>query len=132
MATLFNDVGAWREATHWKAIFASPGMNESQTQLFANFGSLLDVDDPSPDRESLVRKVSEQFAVDVYMELKNDIMQAQARASKTSQGNRETSSRPVPLQRTPVVTPHNNARRIVRIGLGRGTTPLRENRSQNF
>ena len=132
MTTLFNDAAAWREANQWKAVFATPCIDDTTTQLFANFGSMSDTDSPSPDRESIVTKIAEQFAMDVYMELKNDINDAQTRASRTSQGNRDLSKKPIQTQRTPVVTPHNNSRRVVRLGVGRGTTPLRDSRLPSF
>lgn len=127
MVTLFNDAATWRESNQWKAIFATPTFDDSNSQLFSNFGSIQDIEDPCADVESIVAKISEQFAVDVFCELKTDIMQAQSRSSRTSQGNRDVSKKSIPSQgRTPVVTPHNS-RRTVRLGLGRGT-PVRGER----
>ena len=127
MVTLFNDSATWRESNQWKAIFATPMLDDATSQLFSNFGSIQDTDDPGADVESIVAKVSEQFAADVFCELKNDLMQAQSRSSRTSQGSRDVSRRAIQAQgRTPVVTPHNS-RRGVRLGIGRGT-PVRGER----
>ena len=125
MVTLFNDSATWRESNQWKAIFATPSMDDSNTQLFSNFGSMQDIENPTPDAETIVSKVAEHFALDVFSELKQDLIQAQSRSSRTSQGNRDQSRRP--QGRTPVVTPHNNSRRIVRLGVRRGT-PVRGER----
>jgi hypothetical protein len=68
----------------------------------------------------LATKIAEQFALDVYSELKNDIIQAQARASRTSQGNRDPMGHTFATQRIPVITPHNTRRN------GHTGTPFRE------
>ena len=128
MVTLFSDSATWRESNQWKAIFATPSLDDESTQIFSNFGSIQDVDTPCPDIEATVTKIAEHFAVDVFAELKTDLAQAQSRASRTSQGNRDQSRRGAVVQgHTPVVTPHNNPRRIVKLGLGRGT-PVRGER----
>jgi hypothetical protein len=113
MVTLFNDASTWRESNTWKGLFASPGIDTANTQLFANFGSCTEETAAVTDIGALVARISEQFAMDVYSELKNDIGQASFRSIRTSQGNRENSRAPV--QRTPVVTPHNNSRRLGRL-----------------
>lgn len=118
---LFGDAAAWRESSQWKAVFATPGMEDSNAQLFTNFGSVQDVDVATDDLDTFVTKVSEQFAMDVYAELKTDINQAQQRASKTAHGGRETGKRSVAPQRTPVITP-NNSRRM-RVGAGGRPAP---------
>jgi hypothetical protein len=114
MVTLFSDPAAWREANTWKALYATPSMDTASTQLFANFGSCSEETQATVDVSALVSRIAEQFAMDVYGELKNDIGQAALRSSRTSQGSRDPP-RPV-MQRTPVVTPHNNSRRLNRMG----------------
>jgi hypothetical protein len=120
--TLFSDASVWREANQWKAVFGPTGIGDTNTQLFANFGSVSETVSPTPDRCALATRITEQFAMDVFAELKNDIP-AQFRSSRTSQGNREGAGRPPLPQRTPVVTPHNS-RRVGRVG--HGTAPTRD------
>jgi hypothetical protein len=121
---LFNDVSVWRESNQWKAVFGPIGIGDANTQLFANFGSITEHRSTQPDIADLASRIAEQFAMDVYSELKNDIP-IPFRSSRTSQGKREATARPVAPQRTPVVTPHNS-RRIPRVTLG---TPLSRDRS---
>jgi hypothetical protein len=124
--TLFSDASVWREANQWKAVFGSMGIGDTNTQLFANFGSVSETISPTPDVSLLAARITEQFAMDVFAELKNDIS-TQFRSSRTSQGNREGAGRPPPApQRTLVITPHNS-RRVGRVG--HGTAPTRD-RSQ--
>jgi hypothetical protein len=119
---LFNDASVWRESTQWKAVFGPTAIGDASSQLVANFGCIDEYSSARPDISEIAAHVAEQFAMDVYAELKNDIP-TQFRASRTSQGNREIASRPAPPQRTPVVTPHNS-RRVPR--LGHGTAPGRD------
>jgi len=118
---LFTDPSVWREANQWKAVFGPTGIGDTNTQIFANFGSITESIAPKVDRSQLVARITEQFAMDIYSELKNDIP-TQFRSSRTSQGNREPAVRPPP-QRTPVVTPHNS-RRVARVT--HGTAPTRD------
>lgn len=109
--TLFSDPGTWRETSQWKAVFATPSIDESNTQLFANFGSISEDFETISDNDTIVRNVTEQLAMDVFQALKNDFT-AQPRSAQTSQGGREPARRgktPGP-SRTPVVTPSNSRR----------------------
>jgi hypothetical protein len=118
---LFSDGSVWREANQWKAVFGPTGIGDTKTQLFANFGSASGTISPPSDISSLAARITEQFAMDVFAELKNDIP-SQFRCIRTSQGNRHGPTRPPPPpQRTPVVTPHNS-RRVGRVGHGTAAT----------
>jgi hypothetical protein len=119
---LFNDPSVWRESNQWKAVFGPTAIGDTNSQLVANFGSVNENAASNMDISELAARVAEQFAMDVYAELKNDIP-TQFRSSRTSQGNRDGGSRALQPQRTPVVTPHNS-RRVARIG--HGTAPGRD------
>lgn len=123
MATLFNDPAAYRENSQWRAVFATPSMYDNQNQLFANFGSYSDQTQHPSDSSALVSKITAQFAMDVFSELRTDIQQAQSRSSRTSQGIRDGSGKVITPQRTPVITPHNNNRRSTG---HRGLTPIHD------
>ena len=109
MTVLFNDSSVWRESNQWKAVFSPAIVDEKQSQLFSNFGSNLEAQESPTDFETVVQKVTEQFAMDVFSELKAFLMPDPTRSSRTSQGYRD-SRKPLPPQRTPVVTPHNPKR----------------------
>ena len=123
MSTLFNDPAAFRESNQWRAVFATPSMNDNQSQIFSNFGSISDQMQNTQDFSALVAKITSQFAMDVFAELRNDIMQASSRSSKTSQGIRDQPSKVITPQRTPgVITPHNPRR----TSGYRGSTPIHD------
>lgn len=127
MTVLFNDPSAWRENNQWKAVFCPILIDERQSQLFSNFGSNLETQDSLADFETIVTSVTNQFAMDVFAELRNDLTLDVSRSSKTSQGYRD-SKRPMPPARTPVVTPHN-PKRINRYG---GTSQARDRTISGF
>lgn len=111
---LFNDINTLRESNQWRTVYASPYVGEGN-QIFSNFGSCSDQSELTQDIQELVNKIAQQFAIDVFSELRPDLNQAQNRSSRTSQGERDLSKKPIVLQRTPAVTPFNS-RRIGRIG----------------
>lgn len=114
--TLFPDASVWRESSQWKAVFGPTAISDTNSQLFANFGSISENLPARADISQIAARITEQFAMDVYSELKNDIP-TQFRSSRTSQGNRDIAARPPPPSRTPVVTPHNS-RRLPRMAHG--------------
>jgi hypothetical protein len=107
--TLFPDMRVWRESSQWKAVFGPTVIGNTTSQLFANFGSMGESLPARTDISSIAARITEQFAMDVYTELRNNIP-TQFRSSRTSQGNREVAARSLPPSRTPVVTPHNSKR----------------------
>ena len=106
---LLNDAASWRESNQWRAVFATPSVG-SQNQLFANFGSLSESKESETDLNDVVTRITEQFAMDVFSELKADLTEGPARSSKTSQGKRDISRKPIMPQKAPVVTPYNPKR----------------------
>jgi hypothetical protein len=114
--SLFNDPSVWREWSQWKAVFGPTAIGDAASELVSNFGSISESVIEPTDVSILALKVAEQFAMDVYSELKEEIP-IQDRASRTSQAPRDLNSRPAPSQRTSVVTPLNHPR-VVRVGHG--------------
>jgi len=108
MESIFNEQSVWRECNQWRAVFANP--SEGNSQLFANFGSINEDSVHEQDIESLVRAVSEQFALDVFTELKNDVQFEPMRSVRTSQADRKLSQKPVTPHKTPNVTPIHSRR----------------------
>jgi hypothetical protein len=90
------------------------GMGDTNTQLFVNFGSVSDPSSPTPDVSLLAAQITEQFAMEVFAELKTDIS-TRFQSNRKSQGNRGGDVKPPPPQRKPVVTPHNS-HRVGRVG----------------
>lgn len=121
MAILFNDPACHRESNQWRSVYATPSVNENPTQLFANFGSSSEQIQQPTDFNTIVSKITNQFVMDVFNELRQDLAQAQSRSSRTSQGLRDQTgkSRTQP-QRTPIINPRNNRRTV-----HRGSTPIR-------
>lgn len=112
--TLFNESAAWRETSQWKAVFATPSIDESNSQLFANFGSLTEENSASSvDTDMLVHKITDHLALEVFSALKGEL-QSTPRSAQTSQCTRDTKNRGrTPLPRSPpVVTPNNNKRLV--------------------
>jgi hypothetical protein len=114
--SLFNDPSVWRESSQWKAVFGPTAIGDATSELVSNFGSISESLLARTDISILALKVAEQFAMDVYTELKDEIPTPD-RASRTSQAPRDQNSRPMPPQRTPVVTPLNHPR-VLRFGHG--------------
>ena len=105
---VFNDPSVWRECNQWRAVFANP--SEGNSQLFSNFGSITEECPQTQDMESLIRTISEQFALDVFSELKNDLTFEPMRSVRTSQADRKIQQKPVTPHKTPNVTPISTKR----------------------
>ncbi|EAX96849.1 hypothetical protein TVAG_470140 [Trichomonas vaginalis G3] len=109
MSTVFNEPNVWRECNQWRSVFATP--SDGTGQLFANFGSIDEDTTTVQDVETMIQVIANQFAMDVYNELKNDVTTEQLRAVKTSQAEtRRTTFRPMGPHKTPTVTPINSRR----------------------
>ena len=92
MAAVFNDPSVWRESSQWRAVFATP--SDGTGQLFANYGSIDEDSTTFQDIDSMIQSIANQFAMDVYNELKNDIAPEPGRLVRTSQAE----SRKTPLK----------------------------------
>ena len=109
MSTIFNDPNVWRECSQWRSVFATP--SDGTGQLFANFGSITEDSTPTQDLDNLVQIITNQFAMDVYNELKNDVTSEPMRSVRTSQAEtRKTTFKPTIVHKTPTVTPVNSRR----------------------
>ena len=129
----FNDASCYREITQWRAVFNTPSLVSENAQLqplFANFGSIYSDQDitssdkvrPCRDLEAISHHIAEQFAMDVFVELRGEL-QPESRSIQTSHTDRKAATTmaatmgisypklrevTVPTHRTPNVTPHNS------------------------
>lgn len=132
--SFFNDASTYREITQWRAVFNTPSLQceNSQIQpLFSNFGSITSDQDistsekvrPCRDIDAISQKIAEQFAMDVFVELRADLQNDSLRSIQTSHTDRKVATNmaatmgmggsrlrdvTVPAHRTPNVTPHNS------------------------
>lgn len=131
--SFFNDASCYREITQWRAVFNTPSLVSENAQLqplFANFGSICADQDisssdkvhPCRDLDAISRRIAEQFAMDVFVELRGEL-QPESRSIQTSHTDRKAATTmaatmgmsvpklrevTVPTHRTPNVTPHNS------------------------
>lgn len=105
MANAFNDAIIFREISQWRAVFATPSVETTNEQLFANFGSIEEDSRPTRDPDSLISSIAERFACDVYGELSADLKIEGSRSSKTQNGRRQPIQKPYGLHHQPTITP---------------------------
>ena len=109
MAAVFNDPSVWRESSQWRSVFATP--SDGTGQLFANFGSIDEDSTTTQDIDTIIKTIANQFAMDVYNELKNDVSPEPMRSVRTSQAEtRKTTFKPTFGHKTPTVTPVHSRR----------------------
>ena len=64
---------AWNEHSKWLELFTTPVSIESNAQNFSNFGSKNESYSNDVGVDSIIDKICEKLAIDVFHEIRNDV-----------------------------------------------------------